>query len=95
MPVASPFGGHDSVWVHVRTEQCECRDADCSAHSGILAIAHFSQVHSSHDPQACSQPLQEQPDDGGSQEYPQELGEGGTTRQHGQVRVSSKRRTTL
>lgn len=41
-----------------------------SAHSRILAVADFCQVHPCDNPKACSQPLQQQPNDGGHKEHP-------------------------
>lgn len=43
------------------------------AHSAVLLVAHFSQVHPSDHAQSGRQTLQQQAHDGGAQQHPEEL----------------------
>lgn len=43
------------------------------AHSAVLLVADFSQVHPSDHAQSRRQTLQQQADDGGAQQHPEEL----------------------
>lgn len=45
----------------------------CGAHCAVLKVADFSQVHSTDHAKPRCQSLQKQADDGGTQQYPEEL----------------------